>query len=215
MFCIALRGSFETNIRGFMAEEAEVRDVEDGAAPVRKGMKLPILIALIVGIIIVQVGIVMAAIKFFAPGHENPKDKTEKSSEKSEHHADADKEEEDVDETAPGYSQKVEGIVTTKNDLYINPRGGANHIVVVSLGVEIAPEEKVKEVEEKLMVPIQDRVISRISGYTVEELQNSKMRDSLRVIIKNDIKPFFRGMSEEGKEGVKLRNVYFPKFIIQ
>ncbi len=205
-----------------MAEVAEVRDVEEGEQPVRKGMKLPILIGLILGIIIVQVGIVMAAIRFFAPTSENHKTKgaNEKTTEESHEHGDGEHEEgegegEDGEEHPAGYSQKVEGIVSTKNDLYINPKGGANHIVVISLGIEVAPEEAAEEVEKKLMVPIQDRVISRISSYTVEELQDGKMRDSLRTIIKNDIKPFFRGMAEEGKEGVKLRNVYFPKFIIQ
>ncbi len=201
-----------------MAEAIEVQEIEDAGQPVRKGMKLPVLIGLILGIIIVQVGIVMAAIKFFAPAQANAKSKgaNEKTSESAHKDGHGESEEESEEEqSGPSYSQKVEGIVATKNDLYINPRGSSSHIVVVSLGIEISPEEKKEEVEKKLIIPIQDRVISRISSYTVEELQSGKVRDSLRTIIKNDIKPFFRGMSEEGKEGVKLRNVYFPKFIIQ
>jgi len=60
------------------------------------------------------------------------------------------------------------------------------------------------------MVPIQDRVIERVSSYTLEELQDLKLRDSLRTIIRNDLKSYFNAI-----EGIKIRNVYFPKFVIQ
>ncbi|MFN8367162.1 MAG: flagellar basal body-associated FliL family protein [Candidatus Kapaibacterium sp.] len=194
------------------AEKDVLDEIEE---PKKKGMKLPVLIGVILGIIIVQVGIVFAAIKFMAPAdahNEKDKHKTEQEAEEKDGekaHEAKDGEEEENDGKAE-LVQKVEAIVTTKNDLYINPRGTSSHIVVLSLGIEVSPAEKAKEVEEKLMVPIQDKVIGRISGYTTEELQRSDIRDSLRTIIKKDIKPFFLGMEE-----VKLRNVYFPKFVIQ
>ncbi|MBL7998716.1 MAG: flagellar basal body-associated FliL family protein [Candidatus Kapabacteria bacterium] len=197
-------------------------ELDDLEKPKKKGMKLPVLIGIILGIIVVQAGIVMAAIKFFAPtAHEDPKAKhaTEKKhSEDAEEdeHADGDEEtdEDEQEKTKANLVQKVGGIAVSKSDLYINPKNGPNKIVVVSLGIEIEPKEMTKEVEDKLMVPIQDRVISRISTFTAEELQRTEVRDSLRLIIKNDIKPYFRGMREE-VEGLKLRNVYFPKFVIQ
>lgn len=200
-----------------MADDAQKDELDDIEQPKKKGMKLPILIGIIVGIIVLQAGIVWAAIHFVAKDNGDPKDK--QHSEKK--HDEAKDDEENKDGEAEGGEdeegqahlvQKVEGIFTTKNDLYINPRNGANHIIVLSVGIEISPKEKVKEVEEALIIPIQDRVIARVSNYTVDDLQRIEVRDSLRTIIKNDIKPYFRGL--EGGE-IKLRNVYFPKFVIQ
>ncbi len=169
----------------------------------KKGIRLPVLIGIILGIIVVQAGIVLAALKIFAPSaesHSNPKhDAVEVAADSTEE-----------EETGPILVQKVEGIITPKSDLYINPRGSASRIVVMSVGIEVSPAEKAKEVEEKLMVPIQDRIIARMSSYTLEELQDLKLRDSLRAILRNDLKPYFNAL-----EGVKLRNIYFPKFVIQ
>ncbi len=169
----------------------------------KKGIRLPVLIGIILGIIVVQAGIVLAALKIFAPSAES------KTSTPQSQHLVTDSTEEE-EESGPVLVQKVEGIIIPKSDLFINPRGSASHIVVLSIGIEVSPAEKAKEVEEKLMVPIQDRVIARVSSYTLEELQDHKLRDSLRIIIRNDLKPYFNAF-----EGVKIRNVYFPKFVVQ
>lgn len=185
-------------------------DVEQELTPAeeapKKGIRLPVLIGIILGIIVVQAGIVLAALKIFAPGSENRSQQTptEHASVSSDSTTDED------DQPGPILVQKVEGIVTPKNDLFINPRGSSSHIVVVSVGIEVSPAEKAKEVEEKLMIPIQDRIIARVSSYSLDELQDLKLRDSLRLIIRNDLKPYFNAL-----EGVKIRNVYFPKFVIQ
>ncbi|KXB98061.1 MAG: hypothetical protein AA908_01240 [Chlorobi bacterium NICIL-2] len=185
-----------------MAEvEQEQLVAED---PPKKGIRLPVLIGIILGIIVVQAGIVLAALKIFAPSGDS------KPAAPTEQHASAQDSTDEEEETGPVLVQKVEGIVTPKSDLFINPRGSASHIVVLSVGIEVSPAEKAKEVEEKLMVPIQDRVIARVSSYTLEELQDLKLRDSLRTILRNDLKPYFNAL-----EGVKIRNVYFPKFVIQ
>ncbi|MCS6999528.1 MAG: flagellar basal body-associated FliL family protein [Bacteroidota bacterium] len=186
-----------------MAEFEQEQPVVEEAP--KKGIRLPILIGIILGIIIVQAGIVLAALKIFAPSADTaspPSEHTAEAIQDSSHH--------EEEETGPILVQKVEGIVTPKSDLYINPRGSANHIVVVSVGIEVSPAEKAKEVEEKLMIPIQDRIIARVSSYTLEQLQDLQLRDSLRTIIRNDLKPYFNAL-----EGVKIRNVYFPKFVIQ
>lgn len=187
-----------------MAEvEQEQLVAED---PPKKGIRLPVLIGIILGIIVVQAGIVLAALKIFAPSGASDS----KPSTPTQQHADSQDSTNEEEETGPVLVQKVEGIITPKSDLFINPRGSASHIVVLSVGIEVSPAEKAKEVEEKLMVPIQDRVIARVSSYTLEELQDLKLRDSLRTIIRNDLKPYFNAL-----EGVKIRNVYFPKFVIQ
>jgi flagellar basal body-associated protein FliL len=183
-----------------MAEiEQEQQVTED---PPKKGIRLPVLIGIILGIIIVQTGIVLAALKIFAPSAES------KTATPPNEHLATDSTEEE--ESGPMLVQKVEGIITPKSDLFINPRGSASHIVVLSIGIEVSPAEKAKKVEEKLLVPIQDRVIARVSSYTLDELQDLKLRDSLRTIIRNDLKPYFNAI-----EGVKICNVYFPKFVIQ
>lgn len=183
--------------------EQELAAVEEKLP--KKGIRMPVLIGIILGIIVVQAGIVLAALKIFAPSADKRSPETVQPVEAVPH--DTTTEEED---TGPILVQKVEGIVTPKSDLFINPRGSASHIVVVAVGIEVSPAEKAKEVEEKLMVPIQDRVIARVSSYTLEQLQDLKLRDSLRMIIRNDLKPYFNAL-----DGVKIRNVYFPKFVIQ
>lgn len=196
-------------------------DIGENELPKKKGMKLPVLIGVIVGIIILQAGIVMGALKFFAPTvPDDPKSKakTEQTAhseeEEAEHGKDGHSEEESEDDGNAALVQKIEGIAITKNDLYVNPRGSSSHICVVSVGLEITPPEKAKEVEDKLMIPIQDRIIARISSFDVDQLYLPEIRDSIRTLIKSDVKPYLRGMSEE-EHPVKLRNVFFPKFIIQ
>lgn len=191
-----------------MAQDPEVEEFDDEEVPEKKRMKLPILIGIILGIIVVQAGIVMAAIKYFAP---QPAAAAAPHASVSHGH-EADSEE---DESGAIVTRKVGTIITTKNDIYVNPHGSADEIAVVSLGIEIEPESMREEIENKLMVPIQSLIITRFSQYTAEELQREDLRDSLRSIIKKDLKPYFRGLSEESKESVRLLNVYFPKFIIQ
>lgn len=191
-----------------MAQDPDVEEFDDEEVPEKKRMKLPILIGIILGIVAVQAGIVMAAIKYFAPQPAAAAAPHASSS----HGHEAESEE---DESGAIVMKKVGTIITTKNDIYVNPRGSSDEIAVVSLGIEIEPEGMREEIENKLMVPIQSLIITRFSQYSAEELQREDFRDSLRNIIKKDLKPYFRGLSEEAKEPVRLTNVYFPKFIIQ
>ena len=65
------------------AEKDVLDEIEE---PKKKGMKLPVLIGVILGIIIVQVGIMFAAIKFMAPAdahNEKDKHKTEQEAEEN------------------------------------------------------------------------------------------------------------------------------------
>lgn len=189
-----------------MAQDSDVDEFEDGELPEKKRMKLPVLIGIILGIVAVQAGIVMAAIKYFAP---------QPAAAAASHAPKAHGTESEEEEGGEIVMKKVGTIITTKNDIYINPRGSADAIAVVSLGIEIEPESMREAIENKLMIPIQSIMITRFSQFTAEELQREDMRDSLRAILKKDLKPYFRGLAEESKEPVRLTNVYFPKFIIQ
>ena len=191
-----------------MAQDPDVDEFEDGELPEKKRMKLPVLIGIILGIVVVQAGIVMAAIKYFAP-------QPAAAAASHEPKANGDEAEAEEEESGEIVMKKVGTIITTKNDIYINPRGSADAIAVVSLGIEIEPESMREAIENKLMVPIQSIMITRFSQFTAEELQREDMRDSIRAILKKDLKPYFRGLAEETKEPVRLTNVYFPKFIIQ
>lgn len=183
--------------------EQELTTVEEKLP--KKGIRVPVLIGIILGIVVVQAGIVLAALRIFAPSADKRSAETVQYVEAAAHDTTAEEE-----DSGPILVQKVEGIITPKSDLFINPRGSASHIIVVSVGIEVSPAEKAKEVEEKLMVPIQDRIIARVSSYTLEQLQDLKLRDSLRIIIRNDLKPYFNAL-----DGVRIRNVYFPKFVVQ
>lgn len=193
-----------------MAQDPDVEEFDDEEVPEKKRMKLPILIGIILGIIVVQAGIVMAAIKYFAP-----QPVAAAAPHVSGSHGKETEEESEEDESGAIVMKKVGTIITTKNDIYVNPRGSADEIAVVSLGMEIEPEGMREVIENKLMVPVQSLIITRFSQYSAEELQREDLRDSLRSMIKKDLKPYFRGLSEESKESVRLLNVYFPKFIIQ
>lgn len=194
-----------------MAKDEQADEIEEIDKPKKKGIRLPILIGIILGVVILQAGIIFASIKFFAPAapaDPHAKDKKEKVDEEHAEDEEHATDEEEEDESGEKVVRKVEEIVKPENDLYINPRGNSNKLVILSFALEVAPPEKVKEVEEKLMVPIQDRIITMVSKFSAEELQDPAVRDSLRVLIKKDIKPYF-------VEDMKLRNVYFPKFVIQ
>jgi flagellar basal body-associated protein FliL len=57
------------------------------------------------------------------------------------------------------------------------------------------------------MIPVRDRIMSVVSSYSIEELQANGARDSLRVRLRQELSNVL--------PGIRLRNVYFSKFVIQ
>ncbi len=83
----------------------------------------------------------------------------------------------------------------------------ADSAAVVSLGFEVEDEKAKEIVDKELMLPIISDVQRKLRSYTVEELQSQGLQDSLPLILKREIKPYFHE--------IKLRNVYLSKFLIQ
>lgn len=177
------------------------------------GMKLVVMIGVILGIVVLQAGIVFAAIKFFAPSTpEKDKHATEKSShdgesdeEATDEHAQKDGHGDD-EETGDQVYKEIKTVVPTE-DFIISPKENNGRYVLFSLGIEVDSEEAKKEVEEKLMIPIRDRVYKVAANYSLAQLESFEARDSMRAVIRKEIKPFFHE--------IKLLNIYFNKYIVQ
>jgi len=102
--------------------------------------------------------------------------------------------------------REVHEIVATE-DLILNPRGSSSRYVLLALGLEVDSPEAAKDVEDKLMIPIQHTTRSYIGRFSVEDLERETLIDSLPTQLRKRLQPYF------GEH--KLRNVYFKKFIIQ
>lgn len=159
------------------------------------------------------------------------KDKKEQHSEHGDHneHGDghaASTASQDDDMPEEGYKiRKVGEIIPIKcggkDEIILNPRGSSSRYVIVSVGLEMRDngshdEEASDDAhgghgggdgEDPLMVPVCDKIISAISSKSLEELQQPNMRDSLRLLLRRELQPYF------GER--RIRTVYFPRFIIQ
>jgi len=183
-----------------MAETTTDEDVQTEEKKKKAGMSTMTLVGIISGVVALQAIIVFAVFKFFINA---PDDKLEESVKKTRTSVVQD----DVpEEEEPLVMRKVHKIVKT-DDIVINPKGARSAYLQIQLGLEIEPEDGEQQVKDVLMVPVHDRTISILSSYTVEELMRGSLRDSLRIKLKKDFQPYF------GE--IKLRNVYFPKYIIQ
>ena len=97
--------------------------------------------------------------------------------------------------------------VATKEDLIFSPKGSPTSFVVVALGFEVDDEAAKEKVEKELMIPISSDVQRKLRSYTLEQLQSPGLQDSLPLLLKREIKPYFHE--------IKLRNVFMTKFLIQ
>jgi len=166
----------------------------------KKSSLLTGLIAGVLVAVVFAVGIFIG-VKVFAS---SSSDKTDTKKEKVEHHTTDEPEEEAETETV---SRVVKTVVPTKEDLIFSPRGSSTRYVVVALGFEVEDEKAKEKVEKELMLPIQSEVLKKLRSFSLEELQRQGLQDSLPLILKKEIKPFFHE--------IKLRNVYMSKFLIQ
>ena len=166
------------------------------------GKKKPSMITLIIAGVLVAVVFavgIFIGVKVFGG---SSADKNDPKKEKTEKHTT--EEAEDEEETA---SKVVKIVVPTKEDLIFSPRGSSTRYVVVALGFEVEDEKAKEIVEKELMIPIQSEVLKKLRSYSLDELQQPGLQDSLPLLLKKEIKPFFHE--------IKLRNVYMSKFLIQ
>jgi flagellar basal body-associated protein FliL len=99
------------------------------------------------------------------------------------------------------------GVIVPVEDLVVNPRGSSSRYVLVALGLEVENAKYAEKVRQELMIPVRDRIMSVVSSYSIEELQANGARDSLRVRLRQELSNVL--------PGIRLRNVYFSKFVIQ
>jgi flagellar basal body-associated protein FliL len=99
------------------------------------------------------------------------------------------------------------GVIVPVEDLVVNPRGSSSRYVLVALGLEVENAKYAEKVRQELMLPVRDRIMSVVSSYSIEELQANGARDSLRVRLRQELSNVL--------PGIRLRNVYFSKFVIQ
>ncbi len=177
------------------------KNQNDGGAPKKKSSLMTGIIAGVLVAVVFAVGIFIGIKVFGGSSHEAGKEDPKK--EKTEKHA-ADAEEEEEDDSK---NRVVKIVVPTKEDLVFSPKGAPNRFVVVALGFEVDDEAAKEKVDKELMLPIISDVQRKLRSYTVDELQSQSLQDSLPLILKREIKPYFHE--------IKLRNVYLSKFLIQ
>jgi flagellar FliL protein len=97
--------------------------------------------------------------------------------------------------------------IYTVNDVIINPAGtNGQRLMLTSIGFDMKTESQYKKMESKEIV-LKDAIISVLSKKTVSQLSNTMKRDSLKVEIINDVK--------DRIPGLKIKDLYFTKYIIQ
>lgn len=135
------------------------------------------------------------------------------------------------------------GKIITLKELILNANGSLKNFIVVDVGIEIPKTKHEMEEEDKKLaeilekgkaegggdhgggggggggpkidemlgegveVVVKDKILNILASRTKEELQLLPVRDSVRKQIQVEIQPFFRK--------IKVRNVYFSRFIIQ
>ncbi len=181
-----------------MADDKNQSSGESGSTK-KKPTLVTGLIAGVLVAVVFAVGIFIG-VKIFGS---SPNDKSDPKKEKTQKHNE-DAAEEEEEETA---TKVVKIVVPTKEDLIFSPRGSSTRYVVVALGFEVEDEKAKDIVEKELMLPIQSEVLKKLRSYSLEELQQQGLQDSLPIILKKEIKPYFHD--------IKLRNVYMSKFLIQ
>ncbi len=92
------------------------------------------------------------------------------------------------------------------NDIVVNPAGsnGAS-LLMVSVAFDVGSEEQVNELKEK-EVMVKDNIISILSSKHLQQLADPTFRDTLKKQIGYGITQLL--------PDVKLKNIYFSKYII-
>jgi flagellar basal body-associated protein FliL len=197
-----------------MAKEKEPKKseaVEGKAAKPKAESSNKLFVMMFAGVMIIQLVIIIVAVFFIfnknsGGGDSKPKkDGTEKveGEGEGEDKKDAKKEETEKlnEKTLPPFMTK---------DLIINPKGtGGKRFLMTQIGIYLKAEnDKDKEELEKKWEAQFNSVINQyLSGKTVDELDDLKMRDSMAIEIKGKI--------NEQIPGKKVLKIVFSKFAIQ
>lgn len=197
-------------------EGLEEKQEPEKAKKKKGGMSLPVMIAIGVGAIVVQVVLIIVVVNFVLPksgddaSHKKTEELTEKQKQKQEDEKffEGDTEEEDF------FAEEKERKYLETDKIITNPKGSTK-FVVVNLGLEYKFKPDVPEPEQaadsdlmkKLMARLKTTVIQDIGSKSVDEIHNS--RSTYNTMIKEKLKPVFK----ESK--IFLRNVYIVEFIIQ
>ena len=166
-----------------MAEEKDTKEAKGG-----KGISLPVLLGIIVGVLVVQGGLLFWLLRpsgGSAGGQHPSADPVQ----------------------AESAAEVPTGVIVPVEDLVVNPRGSSSRYVLVALGLEVENAKYAEKVRQELMIPVRDRIMSVVSSYSIEELQANRARDSLRVRLRQELSNVL--------PGIRLQNVYFSKFVIQ
>lgn len=180
-----------------MAKEEKQSEQKTTGEAKSSGMKLPIMIGIIVGILVVNAAIIYFLFNLLlAPSisnqHGEPAKKEKQADEET-------KLEEEFDESHKPVFVET-GRITT------NPKF-SDKFVVVNLGLEVKSKEHSNELEPALLAKIRGVVNSTFANMTVDEIHSR--RDSLDIIFLNNLKPVFK------KEKKLLSEVIIQEFIIQ
>lgn len=159
----------------------------------KQGVSLPVLITLVIGAIVVQVGVLFILFRLFLTPNPAP--------------AFAPSPEAEQVAASAASGQLPSGVIVPVEDLVVNPRGSSSRYVLVALGLEVADGKQAEHLRQELMIPIRDRIMSVVTSYSIEELQAAGIRDSLRARIREELSRVL--------PGVQIHNVYFSKFVIQ
>ncbi len=193
-----------------MAEEKEEQQEEQEKKKEKGKLGLPAIIGLVVGVLLVQAGIVFAVVKFFlAPPHpaeQEAEQKKEKSAKVK-----VVEEEEEPEEEDEVIVRKVGKLIPVgEEDIIVNARSRSPEprYVVLRVVLEIDDEAELDEKQlEEILIPVKDEIIDVVSSHWIEEFLQPGFKQELRKEIKKRIQPYF------GE--VRVRKVRFTKYLVQ
>lgn len=92
------------------------------------------------------------------------------------------------------------------DDVIVNPAGtNGEQLLLTSIAFDLATQEAEKEIKEKEIV-VKDMIISVLSSKTINQLNNTLYKDTLRTEISKKL--------NKNLPQIKVNKVYFSKYII-
>lgn len=171
-----------------MADETE--ELEEQEEPKKSGMSMKAIIGIIAGVIVLQVAVVIFVLPMFMG--------SDQLTEEIQEDEEDDEEEEDL---GPGY------IFPLPKEYTINAYKSSG-FALFEVAVELESADQAAALGEMNIMPLVNSRITRIIGSkTVDELQDPITRDSIAIELLEDLNQY------TGE--IKIRNLYFPKFVVQ
>ncbi|NWF90381.1 MAG: flagellar basal body-associated FliL family protein [Ignavibacteriaceae bacterium] len=125
----------------------------------------------------------------------------------STHEAEPKEHDEQVEEKKESSEKPAVEVILNIDDMIVNPAGtNGKMLLLASLGLAVDKEDSKKELEQKQVI-VKDVILSVLSARTIDQLNQSTYRDSLKTDIINRLAAHV--------PNIKISNVYFSKFIIQ